>query len=198
MNSKYTINENQKSNKKENKIRILIKNPNSSGRLYISKNMKISNILKQKIKFLNNNKKILPKEKSLASYQKRSNLPIININNIESCKKKLSTIKSFNTYETLKDTDLKEKVIVELDSQQNDIDAQNQQLNNLQSLYSKLQDNNLTYKIVMEKILDLEEKEKEKEKEINDNNINNNIIIQCQQQKKKEEKNHQWKRKYIY
>ena len=167
MNSKYTINENQKSNKKESKIRILIKNPNSSGRLYVSKNMKISNLLKQKIKFLNNNKKILPKEKSLASYQKRSNLPIININNIDSCKKKLSTIKS---YETLKDQGLKEKVIVELDNQQNDIDAQNQQLNNLQSLYNKLQDNNLTYKIVMEKILDLEEKEKE----INDNIINNN------------------------
>ena len=153
MNNKYTINENQKSNKKESKIRILIKNPNSSGRLYVSKNMKISNLLKQKIKFLNNNKKILPKEKSLASYQKRSNLPIININNIDSCKKKLSTIKSFNTIETLKDQGLKEKVIVELDNQQNDIDAQNQQLNNLQSLYSKLQDNNLTYKIVMEKIL---------------------------------------------
>ena len=155
MNNKNTINENQKSNKKENKIRILIKNPNSSGRLYVRKNMKISNLMKQKIKFLNNNKKILPKEKSLASYQKRSNLPIININNIESCKKKLCTIKSFNAYETLKDPDLKEKVIVELDNQQNDIDAQNQQLNNLQSLYSKLQDNNLTYKIVMEKILKL-------------------------------------------
>ena len=150
MNNKYIISENHKTNQVENNIKNkdLKKKQNSFGKLYLTKRMNFSNYL------LNKQLKNTNIKKS-NSYHKNKMLPHINIiKNAKIDEKKSIPITYYQTFDIqMQDPNEKEKLIAELCSLQNDMYAQDEELNMLYTIYNKLQDNNLTNKIVIEKIL---------------------------------------------
>ena len=168
MNNKYIISENHKTNQVENNIKNkdLIKKQNSFGKLYLTKRMNFSNYL------LNKQLKNTNIKKS-NSYHKNKMLPHINIiKNAKIDEKKSIPITYYQTFDIqMQDPNEKEKLIAELCSLQNDMYAQDEELNMLYTLYNKLQDNNLTNKIVIEKILCINDTS---DNNNDDNNVDNN------------------------
>ena len=166
MNSKYFINENQK-NQTEANIKIKqLNEKNNYGTIYFTKRMPFYKyLLNKKLKLkLSNNNKTSSREKKTISYQKREKISLLNINNSSDNEKK--SIYSYNTIKIKnQESNEKEKVILDLLRLKKEIDEKNQELNLLKNEYNKLQDNNLTYQTIIEKILLIIEGNNEKTKE---------------------------------
>ena len=130
----------------------------------------------------------LNNQKPLVLFRK-PDLPQINLqqtfNVLNSPKKSIiSESKNYYNLQSFEPRD-KEGLILEIYHVTNDMDLQNRELENLKKDYEKLLENNLTFKLLIEKILKLEENEgsmtdenelknqKKKEKCKSDNNFNN-------------------------
>ena len=167
MKNKYLISENKRSIKTESnyKTKLLNKKQRNDGKITYTKRITFAKYLLDKnIKISNNNKKkTIPK----ISYNKRYNFPLININKIKRKEKKSDLIISYNIMDIqIQEQNEKEKIIEQLLYLKDDMEEQNLQLNLLKFYYNKLHDANLTYKTIIEKILNINDNK-------NDNNNNN-------------------------
>ena len=170
MNSKYFINGNKKSTKTENNYKIKSLNrKNSHGKIYFTKRMPFYKyLLNKKLKIkLSDNKKTSSTEKKTISYRKNDKISLLNLNNSYESEKKSKYSHNTKNIQN-QELDEKEKVILELLRLKDDINEKNQELNLLKNYYNKLQDNNLTYQIIIEKILTMKEGNNDKTKENND------------------------------
>lgn len=104
-------------------------------------------------------RKATSKEQNSTSYIKAKNFPSINLNIISNRdKKQMETISYYNKVRDFEQTPRKEKedIISELLHEKNESDIKNLELIELKNYYKKLQDNNLTYKIIIEKLLNID------------------------------------------
>lgn len=176
MNKKILISENKKSIKTESnyKAKKFNKKENSFGTLKYTKRITLSKfLLKKRInhaKEKNNNKNLLIKKKSL-SYSKREKFPLINIKNKKTHEKKQELIISYYIMDIqFQEPNEKEKIIKNFLNLQDEINLQNEELNLLKDHCTKLQDINLTYKTIIEKILNIENNNTEENNDINSKN----------------------------
>ena len=153
-------NENQKNNhqdffkcpKKQSSFKNLILASNR-------KNIQLFKYLQYKQERENTKKKSNSKENSTTSYVKATNLPSINANNATNgIKKPLETMSNYTNVRDLKNTNSKEKedIISQLLHEKDELDIKNRELMLLRNYYQKLQENNLTYKVIIEKILKID------------------------------------------
>ena len=97
-------------------------------------------------------------QKPLVLFRK-PDLPQITFNALNSPKNSIiSESKNYNNLQSFEPRD-KEALILEIYHVTNDMDLQNRELENLKKDYEKLLENNLTFKLLIEKILKLEENE---------------------------------------
>ena len=144
-------------NNTHKKIKELQKKENSLGKICFGKKFKIPKYFFNKNLKILIHKKTVKKEKISTSYKKIKNFPLINLQTEKLDKRNLFPINSSSTYDIQNDTGHdKERIIMDLFSLKNDINEKNVKLTMLKNSYSTLQDNNLTNKIIMEKILDIE------------------------------------------
>ena len=177
MKSKYLTLKNQKIIKTEYqyKLKPFNKKPNNFGKIYFTKKIPLTKyLLQKKLKLTNNTKKIISPKKSL-SYSKKENFPLINFTNIKKDEKKSALILSSNSMDMkAKEPIEKEKIIEQLLLIQDDMEELNQEFNLLNIHMNKLQDNNLSYKTIIEKLLGIEVNENNNDnvenKEINSKN----------------------------
>jgi len=179
MDRKSFISENQKNNQFESNLKFnkLKKRQFSIEKLAI--NTKINKNKVSILQFLFNkqekalsSRKVHSREKSSTFYTKASNLPPLNLNTVKnSPKKQMQTINYESTYDIPQaDINEKENVILQLLSEKNDKNLKKKELIELRKKYKKLKDNNLTYKVIIEKILNIEDDG------VEDDEINNNDI----------------------
>lgn len=163
-------NENQKNNNLDSYI--YPKRQNSFKHLIFGSNMKKTALLKyllNKNENILNNRKATSKEKNSTLYIKSKNLPSINLNTITNTNKKpLETYSFYNNINDVPQLELNEKenIISQLLKEKTEFDIKNKELIELKKTYKNLQDKNLTYKLIIEKILNIES-------EIGDNDIYN-------------------------
>ena len=125
------------------------------------------------------NRKAASKEQKSSSYKKSKNFPSININIMSNKKKQMETISYYGDYENNYRIE-KEKIISQLLKEKTELDIKNRELIGLTNYYQKLQNSNLTFKIIIEKILNInneiiEDDDNNKDKDIiKDINIKNN------------------------
>ena len=117
-------------------------------------------------------RKVHSREKDSTFYTKANHLPPLNLNTVKnSPKKQLQTINYESAYEIPQpDINEKENVISQLLSEKNEKNIKKKELNDLRKKYKKLKDNNLTYKVIIEKILNIEDDG------VEDDEMNNNDI----------------------
>ena len=187
MERKNYIYENQKNNQIESNLKLnRLKNRQHSIDIIISN----YNINKRKTSFYNflynknghmpSIRKISSKEKGSTCYIRASDLPSINLNQLKNPnKKQLKTINN-NTYDIqLEYTNEKEKIISQLFSEKSECDKKNLELIELRNIYKRLKENNMTYKLIIEKILDIEDETEE------DDNNNNDLYKEVKKINKK-------------
>ena len=172
------LSENQKNNQLESNYKLSnLKQRQSSIEKFTIKNNINSKrstfmnfLINKQSKSPNNNRKALSKEKSVISYTRASNLPPININIIKnSAKKSKQNLLFMNTYDIVQPSNNeKEDIISYLLSERNEKFIKENELLELKNKYKKLKDNNLTYKVIIEKILDLDEESDDDEENNND------------------------------
>lgn len=115
-----------------------------------------------------NNRKATSKEQKSSSYIKSKNFPSININIMTNRKKQTETISYYGDSENNNRIE-KEKIISQLLKEKTELDIKNREIIGLNNYYQKLQNNNLTYKLIIEKILNINNEI------IEDNNNDNKI-----------------------
>ena len=100
-------------------------------------------------------------ENSTSLYVKATNLPTINLNNATNgLKRPLETITNYNNVRDLERTHSKEKedIISELLHEKEKLDLKNRELIELNNYYQKLENSNITCKVIIEIILKIENK----------------------------------------
>ena len=167
------LSENQKNNQLESNYKLsnLKQRQNSIEKFTIKNNINpkrttfMNFLINKQSKSPNNARKALSKEKSVMSYTRASNLPPININIIKnSAKKSKQNLLFMNTYDIVQPSNNeKEDIISYLLSERNEKFIKENELLELKNKYKKLKDNNLTYKVIIEKILDLDEESDDEE-----------------------------------
>lgn len=191
MDRKSFISENQKNNQFESNLKFnkLKKRQYSIEKLAI--NTKINNKKASILQFLLNNhekalssRKVHSREKNSTFYTKASHLPPLKVNTvINSPKKQMQAINYESTYDIqMADINEKENVILQLLSEKNEKISKKRELIELRKKYKKLKDNNLTYKVIIEKILNIEDEG------VEDDEINNNDIYKEVKKINKKEK----------
>ena len=179
MDRKSFISENQKNNQFDSNLKFnkLKKRQFSIEKLAI--NTKINKKKVSILQFLFNKqdkalstRKVHSREKDSTFYTKANHLPPLNLNTVKnSPKKQLQTINYESAYEIPQpDINEKENVISQLLSEKNEKNKKKKELNDLRKKYKKLKDNNLTYKVKIEKILNIEDDG------VEDDEMNNNDI----------------------
>lgn len=179
MDRKSFISENQKNNQFDSNLKFnkLKKRQFSIEKLAI--NTKINKKKVSILQFLFNKqdkalstRKVHSREKDSTFYTKANHLPPLNLNTVKnSPKKQLQTINYESAYDIPQpDINEKENVISQLLSEKNEKNIKKKELNDLRKKYKKLKDNNLTYKVIIEKILNIEDDG------VEDDEMNNNDI----------------------
>ena len=191
MDRKSFISENQKNNQFESKLKF---NKLKKRQFSIEKLAVNSKINKKKISILQflfnkqekglSSRKVHSREKDSTFYTKAGSLPPLNLNTAKnSPKKQMQTINYESAYDIPQaDINEKENVILQLLSEKNEKNIKNKELVELRKKYKKLKDNNLTYKVIIEKILNIEDDG------VDDDDINNNDIYKEVKKINKKEK----------
>lgn len=154
MENNYQIKEDQKNNQTEPSYK---RKSNSIGKM-ISKN-KLEYSKKLQKKHLINIHKILSREKNSISKFRDNQFPLFNINNTKN-NNSIRLKQSGNSYmHTIQKEDLieKEKLITQIFTIEDEINKKNEELNEYRDFYNQLQENNLTFKAIIERLLNIEE-----------------------------------------
>ena len=179
MEKKIFKTENQKNNHLESFK--FPKRQNSFKNLILTSNKKKTAFLKFLLnnhEKISDNRKATSKEKNTTLYIRSKYLPSINLNTITNAiKKPMETISYYNNINDIQqiDSNEKENIISKLLNEKREYDIKNKELIELNNYYKKLQNNNLTYKLILEKILNIENENDNEDNDI-DNDVNNNEI----------------------
>ena len=153
MEKKYHLKEDQKNNQTELNYK---KKSNNNNKINLRNKLEYSKKLQSK--HLINIHKLFSKEKNSISRGRDSQFPIFNINISKNNSIWLKQSGNSYIYTIQKEDEIeKEKIISQIFRIEDEINQKNEELNEYRDFYNQLQEHNLTFKAIIERLLNIEE-----------------------------------------